>query len=274
MFVSSDKLIKILKEFIKDNCLHDKSDIIPFGMERRIDINTRTIVLAEKGTPLPLHQRPYSYEWYMALIELNAEVEDVDIALDYNPRRNLFRFVERDDAPTSKNAILDMKKSKQSNITKNGQFYSKIAENYSTKIKKYSDFSTDKMAEKWDQEIDTIINAAGEESDEFLINTLDCYEEAGKIMKRLISITSDEIVDLMGRLFDLDRNLPLTSWLVTRYSPYALEFIETVFDDKILDDLPDIADLYLEKLDEFESKQPKNEGPIILQFPGTQPTIQ
>lgn len=277
--MENKNIIDLIKK-IRENNHINQEDSEPIGEneELRINAKNKTVIVAEKDSFMPEHHRPYNYEWFLYLVVFDMPVEQVDEILDYNPKRQLFRFVENEKTPNAKNAIADMEKAKAEKIMKNGKPHSEVAQNYIRKLNRYKDYMIQDLTDDWQSEIENLILAAGNEDKFFLKKSLEGYEKAGELMKMLDTLNPAEWLDLIGFVFDLGYDMPLASWIVERYSPYATDFVEIVLDDKLLNAMPDVKDEYLKKKTieleaereamEKEAAAKASRGPIILQFPG------
>ena len=256
-------LFQHIRTMYQQCSITESNSDLPEGKEPRIDIETGSVILVDKGSAMKLNHRPYNNKWHLYYFVFKEPIEAIDERLDYNPRKAMFKIVEREDTPNAKNSIADMEKAKRENIVKNGKFYSPIAEKYMSKLSKYVEFISKNMKKQWNFEIENVIGLAGTQEAEFLTQTLECYEEAGKFMERLENMNDYAWFDFIGDLYDLDDKMALTSWLITRFSPNATLFVEAAFEEYMLDSVPYIKKEYLEKKKLEEAKK----GPKILKFP-------
>ena len=152
---------------------------------------------------------------------------------------------------TAENAIKDMEITKKLYLTKNGEFYSTITNEYLNKMSEYEQFLSEEKVADWQKEIRRVILWAGEKDSQLLIDALRCYENAGEIMKKLVEFSSDNYCEeLVNDFYGLGRDLPITCYIVTKFSPFAIEFIDEVVDEKVLEVCKDAKREYERKKNE------------------------
>ena len=158
---------------------------------------------------------------------------------------------------TVENAVRDMKLAKMFFITKNGKFYSSIANSYIDNMRKYIVYCNDDGKKNLIGEIEELISLAGEMDEVDLMFELYAREHACKIMNLLSNGAS------WNEIKDYTKSHVLTNWVLSylgqvmlRYSPQGIEFVDNIIGKKHL--------RFLECLNEEYVKQKEKQKVIAL----------
>ena len=152
----------------------------------------------------------------------NSENDNKSVNADEELIQELFEV-------NAENAVRDMKMSKLLFLTKNGKFYSMIANEYIEKMSKYSTYCKEEEKENWTKKIKSLIYLAGEISDDYILRELRSKEYAGAIMEQLAKgVTMDDIKPIVSEQGHTGFTISLLGQNMINYSPYGLEFAEQV----------------------------------------------
>ena len=129
----------------------------------------------------------------------------------------------------AENAVRDMKMSKLFFLTKNGKFFSIIADEYIEKMSKYSIYCKEEEVENWTQTLRNLIYNAGEVSDDYILCELRSKEYTGIIMEQLANgIAMDRIKQIVLDQGHTGFTISLLGQNMINYSPYGMDFAEQV----------------------------------------------
>ena len=152
------------------------------------------------------------------------------------PREEFYRRIKekneliRRELNETEQVLHDVMMAKLFFLTKNNKIYSYDAEEYITKMSKYSNYcKTDKQAQ-WESEIRKLVYMAGEATDKYILSQLYAREQAGLIMEEIEKGKSwNDISELVNSQV---YNLSLLGEVMLEYSPYGIDFVDSVIGEK------------------------------------------
>lgn len=137
--------------------------------------------------------------------------------------------------PTKENAIRDMRMAKLFFITKDGKFYSSIANEYIEKMSVYAIYCKEETKENWIKTIESLIEIVGEVRDgELELELLYC-EQTAEIMECLSNGASwEEIKQVVKKQGHSGMGISMLGQKILYYSPYGIEFVDKIIGKKYL----------------------------------------
>lgn len=130
---------------------------------------------------------------------------------------------------TPKNVIRRMKYTKLLHVTKNGEFYCPMANEYVAKMNKYSQYCKEEEKENWTKCIEKVISYVGEVNDYTLTDELYSYQNAGEIMAFMAANKDwEKIRKVVNNQGHSAATMSSLGQKLLHFSPKGVEFVEQI----------------------------------------------
>lgn len=158
------------------------------------------------------------------------------------------KFVAKTLELTPENVIRNMRITKLLHVTKNGKFYSDMANKYVTKMGKYSKYCKEEEQDNWAKSIEAVILCAGEVNDYTLTEKLHGYQNAGEIMECMFSSKDwEKVKETVNNQGHTGSTMSSLGQILLRFSPNGVEFVQEIIGDSGLELLSCLNKAYQEQ---------------------------
>jgi len=131
--------------------------------------------------------------------------------------------------PTAQNALIDMKMSQALYLTKDGKFYSTIANEYKAILQSYCVYCKVEKQESWNKLMESLIDAIGATDDSVWLMYAWKFECAAKIIEKLaLGASSTELEEIVRSQGHTGATISSVCQTVLEYSDEGIEFIDNV----------------------------------------------
>ena len=145
------------------------------------------------------------------------------------PKKTSREIVEEAFAPTAENSVSSMKLAKFMSLTKDGKYWSFVAEQYIENMSKYSIYCKEERQEEWTNTIESLIYLSGTVDDEYILRELRSKEYTGIIMEALANGKKmEEVKKIVNDQGHSGFSISLLGQNMLDFSPYGLEFASKV----------------------------------------------
>ena len=138
-------------------------------------------------------------------------------------------FVRKMNEPTAENALQDMKISQMLFLTKNGDFYSTIANEYLKILQTNRVYCKEEKQDEWNKKMKSLINHIGKIDDDSWLFHAWVYEKVGIFLEKLSKNCSwSEIDKMVHEQGHSGYSISYVSQMLLEFSPKGIEFVENI----------------------------------------------